>query len=141
MQSEVFTAICASIAEGSGIVSACQAAQVDKATFFRHLASHPEDCDKYARARQTRADSRFESVDEIAAEVKAKTIAPDAARVLIDAIKWQCGKESPKRYGDRLELAGDKDNPLAVSWVDVQRTLRERRARRTKDSGTEPTES
>ncbi|GBF26423.1 hypothetical protein MnTg02_01462 [bacterium MnTg02] len=29
-------------------------------------------------------------------------IKSDVARVAIDALKWQAGKEQPKKYGDRI---------------------------------------
>lgn len=48
----------------------------------------------------------------------ADTIAEDAnsRRVRVDARKWYLSKLAPKRYGDRLELAGDKEAPLHISF-------------------------
>lgn len=69
-----------------------------------------EDADfsaQYARAREARADARSEFIDEITEEVKAGVLDPNAARVIIDAEKWQAGKENSKRYGDKLDLTGD----------------------------------
>jgi hypothetical protein len=34
-------------------------------------------------------------------------IDPQAGRVLIDAIKWQAGKENQGRYGDRIMVEAD----------------------------------
>jgi hypothetical protein len=48
-------------------------------------------------------------------EYEEKTVEGDMierAKLQIDARKWRLSKMAPKRYGDRLELAGDKDNPI-----------------------------
>jgi len=60
----------------------------------------------YTRAREARAEARADYIDEIMDEVKSGTLDPNAARVIIDAQKWQAGKEAPKRYGDKLEHTG-----------------------------------
>ena len=86
-------------------------------TIYTWLGKHKEFAEKYARARQLRAFRRAESVDQIADDLRAGSIDHNQARVLIDAIKWQTGREHPKAFGDRLELAGDKDAPLTVQVV------------------------
>ena len=35
-------------------------------------------------------------------------------KVQIDTRKWLLSKLAPKKYGDKLELSGDKENPLHV---------------------------
>jgi len=35
-------------------------------------------------------------------------------KVQIDTRKWLLSKLAPKKYGDRLELAGDEKSPLAM---------------------------
>lgn len=69
---------------------------------------------QYLRAREIRADSRFESVDSVIEDMRKGRIDANQARVQIDAIKWQVGKENAKRYGDAVTLRGDKDNPVQV---------------------------
>ena len=69
---------------------------------------------QYARAREARADARFESIDDIVARMLAGKINDRQARVAIDALKWQAGKENAKRFGDSVTVKGDKDNPLQV---------------------------
>ncbi len=39
----------------------------------------------------------------------------DRSRLAVDTIKWRLSKMAPKRYGERLEIAGDKENPLEVN--------------------------
>lgn len=50
--------------------------------------------------------------------VDEKTTSGDGTQrtaLQIDARKWLLSKRLPKRYGDRLELAGDKDAPLTIT--------------------------
>ena len=35
-------------------------------------------------------------------------------RLRVDARKWVAAKLKPRKYGDRVELAGDKDSPLKM---------------------------
>ena len=75
----------------------------------------PSFSDDYMRARDDRGDLRNDKIDEIRDNMLAGLIDFNTARVAIDTLKWQAGKEAPKRYGERLELAGDKDAPLCIT--------------------------
>lgn len=115
--------LCMLIAQGRSVLSACEEdGMPNEATVFRWLATDDPDGNlgfeafrkEYMRARELRADARFERLDEIMDEVRAGKLDPSAARVMMDAIKWQTGKENAKRYGDAVTVKGDKDNPLQV---------------------------
>lgn len=69
---------------------------------------------KYARAREARSDWRAARIDEITSRLLEGEIDPGAARVAIDAEKWQAGKEKPKVYGDKIvqEQTGPNGGPL-----------------------------
>lgn len=88
-----------------------------EATIYAWLGKHAAFAEKYARARALRAFRRYESVDKVIEDLRAGLIDHNTARVQIDAIKWQTGKENPKAFGDRLELAGDAQAPLTVQVV------------------------
>lgn len=66
--------------------------------------------DKYARAREVQADH---FADEIISIVDTE---PDAnrARVRMDGRKWVSSKLAPKKYGDKVQVGGDVNNPLKV---------------------------
>lgn len=99
--------------------------------------------ERYARAREASADAAYEEImaiekrvlapkmienpDYIAPEDGQKAtepkmipnpewLEPNAARVLIDSIKWRAGKMRPTVYGDRVQIDGDlkhrHDGPL-----------------------------
>lgn len=46
------------------------------------------------------------------------------SRLRVDTRKWYAAKMAPKRYGERVEIAGDRDNPLEVAH-----TIEDRRER------------
>lgn len=120
---EVAERICMLIAQGNSVLTACEAEGMpNESTVFRWLATDDPDGalgfeafrKDYMRARELRADARFERLDEIMAEVRSGKLDPAAARVMMDAIKWQTGKENGKRYGEAVTLKGDKDNPVEI---------------------------
>lgn len=116
---EVAEQICEGIAEGKSIRAVCnQDGMPHVATVFRWLSSVEAFREQYTRARQTRADARFERIDDVMADMRAGTIDAQQARVEIDAIKWQCGKEAGK-YDDKMkhEHTGEGGGPLTVQIV------------------------
>lgn len=83
-----------------------------ESTVYAWLAKHAEFSEKYARARAIRAFRRAEQVDQVREDMRSGVIDAQVARVEIDAIKWQTGKENPRVFGERLALAGDEQTPL-----------------------------
>jgi hypothetical protein len=128
--------ICARIAQGDSVRKACRGDGYPTwRTFMRWLATQdpepvpgteegPRPFDalrqQYARAREIRADARFERIDNVVHDMRQGKINDRQARVEIDALKWQAGKENGRRYGEAVTLRGDKDNP-----VEVRRTARD----------------
>lgn len=100
--------LCRMIGAGLSIAKACEKdGMPNKDTIFDWLFDDQEFSDQYARARERRADARAERIDEIAAKALTGEYKADAARVAIDAEKWQAGKENSKRYGDKLQVEAD----------------------------------
>lgn len=96
------------IAAGLSVGKCCsQDGMPNKDTIFEWLMDDEAFSDQYARARERRADARVERIDDLTAEVKDGKLGANEARVIIDAEKWQAGKENSKRYGDKLDLTGD----------------------------------
>ena len=74
----------------------------------------------YARAREARADLRSERIDGYVTDMIAGKLAPDAARVAIQAEQWQAGKEQPRRYGDKIaHVGGGPEDPPIKADVDL----------------------
>lgn len=132
--SEVVAAdICGRLAAGDPLVRICR--DEDKphvSTVYRWLIANETFRDMYARAREDQADTLADEIVAIADEpmVGKKTTTKangdtevvegdmiEHRRLRVDARKWTAAKLKPRKYGEKLELAGDKDRPLSVQIV------------------------
>jgi hypothetical protein len=124
--------ICIRLSEGESLKEIVKAEGMpDRATVYRWLLEQPVFCDMYTRAREEQADTLADEIiaiadeqPEIIAVLDKKTGAViehklDGAflqwqKNRIEARKWTAMKLKPKKYGDKLELAGDPNNPMKV---------------------------
>jgi hypothetical protein len=83
-------------------------------TVMRWLRANPEFRQNYAHAREDQGDHDADKVAEIRAMLLRGEIEPDVARVAMDSCKWTAARRRPKVYGDKLELAGNAEQPLTV---------------------------
>lgn len=118
-----FDTICSEITSGRSLRSVCQDEGMPaSSTIFKELASNIHYAEQYARARQASADAMLEELLEIADE---KSGDPARDRLRLDTRKWAMSKMAPKKYGDKLELAGDPDAPvvtsIAIRYVDAKK--------------------
>jgi hypothetical protein len=91
--------------EKASVPTACDGICAPSA-FWARLSASQTLQEQYTRARESRADARFEAIDAVLGALKQGQIDPAAARVMIDAIKWQCAHEKPARYTESGLLAG-----------------------------------
>ena len=111
------------IANGHSVRSVAKQLGMSSAARFYELAdSDPVFAERYARAIERRADHHAAEIERIAKQVERDTIAPDAARVAIDARKWIASKLRPKRYGDKLQV--DADVRVQVELIDATSPVR-----------------
>lgn len=127
----VADAICERIAEGESLRAICREDETMPAmsTVFRWLASNEAFSEQYARAREEQAEALADEIVSIADEVSVTTkvegkgedaevvlaLDPTAVarnRLRVDARKWVAAKLKPKKYGDKMTLAGDPESPL-----------------------------
>lgn len=73
----------------------------------------PEQLQQYARAMERRQDVMFEGCLDISDTASPEEV--QKARLMIDTRKWMLGKMNPKKYSDKLTVAGDADNPIAMT--------------------------
>jgi hypothetical protein len=123
--------ICIRLSEGESLQEIVKTdGMPNRATVYRWLLEQPLFCDKYTRAREEQADTLADEIIGIAdespetVEVRDKhgeviDIKIDSGYVAyqkqrIEARKWTAMKLKPKKYGDKLELAGDPSNPLKM---------------------------
>jgi hypothetical protein len=99
-------------------------------TVYTWLLRHPEFLDMYTRAREEQAETHADLIVSIADETPATVevrdkdgnvldIKLDSAYIAwqknrIEARKWTAAKLKPRKYGDRIALAGDADSPIKI---------------------------
>jgi len=141
---KIASEICTRLTQGEPLVQMCRDEHLPHvSTIYRWLARHPDFCDTYARAREEQADTLADQIVQIADErpevnpiIDSKTgelirielsssyIAWQKNR--IEARKWTAMKLRPKKYGDKLELGGDPNNPLKFEVkVEAEQNLAE----------------
>lgn len=113
---------------GLSAFKACQAAGVAHSTFLGWVNDDATLADNYAHTREDLIERIASEVMELAdSEVpetgdgKRDWQAIQQRKLQVDSRKWLLSKLAPKKYGDRLELAGDKENPLQVQTIDASK--------------------
>lgn len=115
---DLATAICDAIASRIPLIELCERPDMPcETTVYKWLRENGEFAQLYARAREHRADARLEHIDEIKRKVERGELEPNAARVILDAIKWQMSKEKSKSYGDKVALTDGEGGPVQVKFV------------------------
>lgn len=120
---EIANEICELIAAGSNLTKISETPGMPGwKALTNWLRDNPDTFgEDYARAREARADSRSDRIDEIAVKLERGEIDANTARVLVDIEKWQAGKEKPKRYGDKLEIdATSRVAPMSGDQITTQ---------------------
>ncbi len=116
--------------------SVCQADDMpSRVTVFNWLRTNKDFLNQYERAKAESADSLADEILDIAdhsvndymaklAEGGDKEAANSIklhpeniqrSRLRVDARKWIASKLKPKKYGDKVSIGGDPDNPIPVS--------------------------
>jgi len=108
---------CQEIASGKSLREVGRIVDTSPANICRIAAIDPVFAEQYSRAMEIRADWHADRIEELATMVEDGSLAPDRARVAIDARKWTASKLRPKRYGDKLQV--DADLRLQVELVDA----------------------
>lgn len=129
--------------QGLSAYKACVKVGLPQSTLSRWLDEDRSLAEDYARARE-------ELHEFIAAEILAIADAPvpstdkggvdpgaiQKQRLQVDARKWLLSKLAPKKWGDKIEVSGDADNPLKIERIErvVVGEVIEQRALENKDS-------
>lgn len=134
---EVFTQstadiICIRLSEGESLREIVKTEGMpDRTTVYSWMMKNPDFLNQYTRAREEQADTLADEIiaiadeqPEIIAVVDKKTGALiehklDGAflqwqKNRIEARKWTAMKLKPKKYGDRMQMSGDTENPFEV---------------------------
>lgn len=104
-------AVIALIESGMSEKAACDKVGVNRAT-FRSAAFKLGAADKYARALEALAQDQVEKMERVIDEMRSGELKPEIARIELDNRRWFASKFLPKRYGDKVQVGGDPDNPI-----------------------------
>ena len=115
-------AICKRISEGESLRAICRDPDMPSEGTVRGWAREDRDGfgARYRLARELQLDHWADLIIDIADEPDRD---PRDRQVRIEARKWVMSKLGPRRYGDRLLVAGEAENPLRVlhEQVSVER--------------------
>jgi len=109
---------------GLSALKACKDVGLNQSTFNDWMNADKALSAEYARAREELQDLIADEVLDIAdsppgltehGSVDSGSVADKRLRV--DSRKWYLSKVAPKKYGDKVTLAGDADNPLTVEKI------------------------
>lgn len=112
------------IAAGESMYKSCVAEGVAHSSFMTWVAADKELADSYARAKndgiEKMASDLLDICDEtppVNAQGSTDSGYVSAMRLRVDTRKWLLSKMAPKKYGEKLEISGDAENPLLVKSV------------------------
>lgn len=128
-------AICERIAEGESLRTICRdEAMPAKSTVFKWLSlpEYAAFADQYTHAREAQADALVDEIvdisDDGSNDYVTKTNADGSSyeavnsehiqrsKLRVDARKWVASKLKPKKYGEKLALGGDGDDPIHLHF-------------------------
>ena len=109
--------ICRRMAEGASLREICRDKGMPESTVRQWVR---DDRDGFAAQYQAARALQVEAwSDQILELANRDDLDPQDKRVRVDALKWLMSKLAPRRYGDRLLVAGDADSPLQVMHQQV----------------------
>jgi hypothetical protein len=109
---EITDEICQRIADGESLRSVCRDEHLpEKATVLLWVVNNRtiEDTerqffDQYHRARTAGGFSHADEAMDLRHEVRGGEIEPNAAKVILDALKWGAERMAPKYHSQRQEI-------------------------------------
>jgi len=101
----LFDAILDCIADGATLDKLClEPGMPSRSAVYGFMRAIPGARARMDEATGQRADWRAGKIHDLAAQVEAGTLDPQAARVAIDAHRFLAAREAPGRYGDRAAI-------------------------------------
>lgn len=127
---EIADELCSYLSAGESLKKACSRESMPcVATIFSWMRKFPAFLNQYTRAKQEAADAFAEDMLDIADDStddimfdadgnpRVNNEAIQRSRLRVDTRKWLASKLKPKKYGEKLELAGDPAAPLVTRIV------------------------
>ena len=122
---EIAETVFESMRSGMSALKACKAVGVSQSTFSGWMNDDPKLAEEYARARDDLIEHIASEILDIADQPVGSTEsgttdsgAVQKQRLQVDTRKWLLSKLAPKKFGDKLELTGDPNQPLAIQKIE-----------------------
>jgi hypothetical protein len=107
---ELAASILKRVSEGATLRKVCRDEGIPESTVRTWARDNRHNfAAQYAQARAMQVDALADELLEVAYR---DDLDANDKRVRCDTIKWTLSKLAPKRYGDRLLVAGDSENPI-----------------------------
>jgi hypothetical protein len=104
--------VCRRMAEGTSLREVCRDNGMAESSVRQWVRDDRDGfAARYQAARALQVEAWSDQIIEIG---NREDLDPQDKRVRCDNLKWLMSKLIPKRYGDRLLVAGDAENPLHV---------------------------
>jgi hypothetical protein len=124
-KAELIGLVLSGMRNGLSAFKACEAAGLSQSTFNLWVNEDAELAAEYARAREDLIERIANEVIELSdvdvglqPDGKKDWAAVQKHKLQVDTRKWLLSKLAPKKYGDKLELTGDPDRPLAIQKIE-----------------------
>jgi hypothetical protein len=122
---ETINSILEMMQSGKSLRNSCEAHNVSSGAFMLWVSEDRNLAEQYKAAREAMIDKIAD--DTVALADADPERGPDGKvdsgwvsnqRLKIDTRKWLLSKLAPKKYGDRIEVSGDADNPLKIERIE-----------------------
>jgi hypothetical protein len=112
------------VAKGKSLRSQLDRLDIHYEQFYRQIEADKELGERYARARKLQAESSQNRILDAVDRVLGGDLDPNAARVAIDALKWNAARMHPAIYSEKtqLELSGE----VGIKTINVHRGTKAR---------------
>lgn len=118
-RSKLADMVLAGMRNGLSTFKACAAVGVHHSTFVGWVGEDAELANNYARAREDLIERIANEVIELSdvdvgmqPDGKKDWAAVQKQKLQVDTRKWLLSKLAPRKYGEKLEVSGDPENPL-----------------------------
>lgn len=119
MTLEIMELICNRIAGGEPLYKVCKDdGMPDRITFFKKCQSDSDYAKIYRQALELRGEMHADELTEMAdAALNSTSENIQARKLQVNTRQWIISRLLPKKYGDRMTLSGDGENPLVTQLV------------------------
>lgn len=129
---EILNDILLQVSNGLSLAKVCaKDGYPSRTTFFDWVAERPAIAERYQVALTMRGELFADELIEISDDDKSDYYVDgegrdrvdveniQRAKLKVDTRKWIIARLIPKKYGDKLELSGDKNNPIAHTVTNI----------------------